>query len=227
MVGVAGDGARKLYDCENPCDYLDDPAWSPDGASIAACKMTDSGDGHLGSLVGIDVETGAETMLATFAPEDLCGGPRWSPDGSEISFELATSSGHLAPDEPIAVTLSVVDLSDGSTRDPAAHRSGRSSRSWGDWNPAGDLIVYSALPTPDAETPELFTIRPDGSDVRQLTNLAAEGSSAIEPTFDLDGASVVFVDESSGALRRVDLATGAVTNAFTKDTFANHPSPRP
>ena len=39
-----------------------------------------------------------------------------------------------------------------------------------------------ALPTADAETPELFTIRPDGSEVRQLTNLAVEGSSAIEPT---------------------------------------------
>ena len=225
VVGVAGDGARKLYDCESPCDYLDDPAWSPDGGSIAACKMSDSGDDHLGSLVGVDVETGAETTLATFAPEDLCGSPRWSPDGSEISFELGHRPGTSLFDEPIEVTLSIVDLS-GITAirpltDPALFAS------WGDWSPVGDLIVYSALPAPDAETPELFTVRPDGSEVRQLTNLAAEGSSAIEPSFDLDGASVVFVDESSGALRRVDLATGAVTDAFTKDTFGNHPSPRP
>jgi Tol biopolymer transport system component len=226
VVGVAGDGARKLYDCESPCDYLDDPAWSPDGGSIAACKMTDSGDGHLGSLVGIDVETGAERALATFAPEDLCAGPRWSPDGSEISFELAHRTGTSLVDEPIEVTLSVVDLS----ADPPAIRPLTAPAlfaSWGDWNPAGDLIVYSALPTPDAETPELFTVRPDGSDGRQLTNLAAEGSSAMEPTFDLDGASVVFVDGSTGVLRRVDLITRAITNPFTTDIIANHPRARP
>lgn len=226
VVGVDGVGARKLYDCESPCDYLDDPAWSPDGASIAACKLTDSGDGHLGSLIGVDVETGAETTLATFATEDFCAGPRWSPDGSEISFELGHRPGTSLFDEPIEVTLSVVDLS----ADPPAIRPLTDPAlfaSWGDWNPAGDLIVYSALPTTDADTAELFTIRPDGSDVRQLTNLAVEGSSAIEPTFDIDGASAVFVDASTGSLRRVDLATGAVTDAFSTNTFGNHPSPRP
>lgn len=226
VVGVAGDGARKVYDCENPCDFLDDPAWSPDGGSIAACKMTDSGDGHLGSLVGIDVETGAERELATFAREDFCGGPRWSPDGTQISFELARRPDTSLPDDPIAVTLSVVDLS----ADPPAIRPLTDPAlfaAWGDWSPAGDLIAYSALPTPDAEVPELFTIRPDGSDIRQLTNLAVEGSSAFEPTFDLDGASVVYVDGSTGALRRVDLVTGTITNPFTTDVIANHPSPRP
>jgi hypothetical protein len=74
---------------------------------------------------------------------------------------------------------------------------------------------------------ELFTIRPDGSDGRQLTNLGVEGSSVTEPTFDLDGASVVFVDGSTGALRRVDLVTGAITNPFSIDVLGAHPSPRP
>ena len=219
-------GPARLYDCENPCDFLDDPAWSPDGASIAACKMTDSGDGHLGSLVGIDVETGAETTLATFAPEDFCGGPRWSPDGSEISFELAHRTGTSLLDDAVGVTLSIVNLG----ADPPAIRPLTDPTlfaSWGDWNPAGDLIVYSALPTPDAAAAELFTIRPDGSDIRQLTTLTGEGGSAIEPTFDLDGSSVVFVDEVGGSLRRVDLATGAVTAAFTTDVFGAHPRATP
>ncbi|HYN31318.1 MAG TPA: hypothetical protein VES40_01730 [Ilumatobacteraceae bacterium] len=226
VVDVDGVRARKVYDCESPCDYLDDPAWSRDGASIAACKMTDSGDGHLGSLISVDFKTGAETTLATFAPEDFCAGPRWSPDGSEISFELAHRTGTSLVDEPIEVTLSVVSLSaDPPTIRPLTEPT--LFASWGDWNPAGDLIVYSALPTSDAPVPELFTIRPDGSDLRQLTNLTAEGGSATEPTFDLDGSSVVFVDGVGGSLRRVDLDTGAVTPAFTTDIFGTHPRPRP
>lgn len=226
IVGVDGVGARKLYDCEKPCDYLDDAAWSPDGSSIAACKMTDSGDGHLGTLIGVDVETGAETTLATFAREDFCAGPRWSPDGTKISFELVHRTGTSLLDEAVGVTLSIVNLA----ADPPAIRPLTDPTlfaSWGDWSPAGDLIVYSGLPTPDAATTELFTIRPDGSDIRQLTNLTSQGGSAIEPTFDVDGSGVVFVDEVGGSLRRVDLATGEVTTAFTTDIFGTHPRPRP
>ena len=225
VVGADGVGARKVNDCENPCDFLDDPAWSPDGGSIAACKMTDSGNGHIGSLIGVDVETGVETTLATFAPEDFCGGPRWSPDGSEISFELGHRAGTSLLDEPIEVTLSIVNLAAGPTAirpltDPTLFAS------WGDWNPAGEVVVYSALPTSDGAEPDLFTIRPDGSDVRRLTNLAGQGGSATEPTFDIEGTGVVFVDGDSGALRRVDLATGAITNPFTADVVGSHPRPR-
>ncbi len=226
VVGVDGVGARKLYDCESPCRLLDDPAWSPDGSSIAACKLTNSDDGYLGSLVGIDVETGDEVTLATLAPEDVCSGARWSPDGTEISLELVHRTGTSLIDEVVGVTLTIVNLS----ADPLAIRPLTDPAlfaSWGNWNPAGDLIVYSALPTPDAAAAELFTVQPDGSDIRQLTNVASEGGSAIEPIFDLDGSSVVFVDEVAGSLRRVDLATGAVTPAFTADISGAHPRPRP
>lgn len=226
VVDVDGSDAHKIFDCESPCEFLDDPAWSPDGTSIAVCKMIETEDGHIGSLIRVDVEAGGETTLAAFAPEDFCAGPRWSPDGSEIVLELVHRPGTSLLDEPIGVTLAIVDL----TADPSTITALTDSALFAataDWNRAGDLIVYSALATPDATAPDLFTIRPDGSALTRLTTLAEEGESAVEPTFDLDGSSVVFVDDAVGSLLRVDLATGETTAAFSTDLFGVHPRPRP
>jgi Tol biopolymer transport system component len=226
VVGVDGVGARKLDDCNAPCDYLDDPAWSPTGGSIAVCKMTESGEDHLGTLITVDVQTGAETVLAGFAPEDFCSGPRWSPDGSEISFELVHRAGTGLFDKIVGVALATADLRTAppvvrTLTDPALFAS------WGSWKPSGDLIVYSALATPDANMPDLYSMRPDGSDRRQLTNLAVAGRSATQGTFDLDGTGVVFADETQSSLLRVDLASGAITKLFTTNLFGDHPRPRP
>ena len=96
-----------------------------------------------------------------------------------------------------------------------------------DWDPTGELIVYSALPAADATSNDLFTIRPDGSDQQRLTTLADAGGSAVQPSFDQSGSSVVFVDESVRQLKSVDLANGAITTAFPTDVFGDHPRARP
>jgi Tol biopolymer transport system component len=96
-----------------------------------------------------------------------------------------------------------------------------------DWSRDGELIVYSALPKAGGEAPDLFTIAPDGSDIRRRTTLADGGGSAQEPTFDLDGSSVVFVADGAAPLSRVDLDSGVVSTAFAADTAGNHPRPRP
>lgn len=226
VVAVDGTGARMVFNCEGLCDYLDDPAWSPDGTSIAVCKMAETDDGHIGSLIGVDVETGAETILATSAPEDFCAGPRWSPDGSRIVLEVVHRAGTSLLDDPVAVTLSIVDLA----ADPPVVRALTDPSLFAataDWNRAGDLIVYSALATPDGAAPDLFTIRPDGSVLARLTTLADDGGSAVHPTFDLDGSSVVFVNDVAETMLRVDLASGETAAAFATDVFGAHPRPRP
>ncbi|HYN66099.1 MAG TPA: hypothetical protein VES93_04365 [Ornithinibacter sp.] len=96
-----------------------------------------------------------------------------------------------------------------------------------DWNDAGDLIVYSALATPDGAGPELFTIRPDGTRRTQLTSVVAGGGTAEEPSFDRDGTGVVFVDRGEPGLVRVDLTTRTVTPAFATSVAARHPRVRP
>lgn len=225
ITNLDGSGGRRLFDCEHPCDYIDDPAWSPDGTSIAVCLMTVDGDDHLGTLAAVDVDTGQVTDLySAESPNTFCAGPRWSPDGRSIVMELVDREGTSLDSDVIGVTLSIVDLSADpatllSLTDPALFAA------TADWNKSGDLVVFSALPEPGGNRPDLFTIAPDGSGLHRLTFRSDNGGSATEPSFDAAGATVVFV--ADGALKRLDLATGETTPAFTGPTPGQHPRPRP
>lgn len=188
--------------------------------------MDSSGANHLGSLVSIDAVTGDKSTLATLEPKDFCSGARWSPDGRMLVMEVVHRDGTTLESNVIGVTLSTVDTSVTpptlvALTDPALFAA------TADWNDAGDLIVYSALASSDAAGPELFTIKPDGSGLTQLTSVVSGGGTAEEPSFNQDGTAVVFVDRSAPGLVSVNLATGTVTPAFAKSTVARHPRVRP
>jgi Tol biopolymer transport system component len=223
-----GSGSRLLLDCTEPCDDLDDPAWSPDGRSIATCEFTTAAEGvHLGTLVSVDVATGTATTLYTPSRKrDFCAGPRWSPDGRSIVLEVAHRDGTSATAEVVGVTLAVVDLS----AQPVTVRALTDPKLFAataDWSRDGRLIVYAALPAAGDDATDLFTIAPDGSDLRRRTTLADSGGSASQPAFDLDGLSVVFVAEGAPPLSRVDLGSGRLDAAFAAETAGDHPRPRP
>jgi Tol biopolymer transport system component len=212
ITNVDGTDPRKIFDCEGVCDYVDDPAWSPDGGSVAVCIMTAAGNEHLGALVSVDVATTETTTLYTpDRKETFCAGPRWSPDGRRIVLELVDRNDTILDGDVIGVTLTVIDLSTDPVTtlpltDPVLFAA------TADWNRDGDLIVYSALAEPGSEGSDLYTIAPDGSGLQRRTFLSDQQGSATEPSFDIDGTTVVFV--SKGVLSRLDLSTNEVTSAF-------------
>jgi len=224
IVNIDGSEPHIVYDCSAPCDYLDDPAWSPDGGSIAACEQMTADGEQSWSLANVDVATGALTKAFVPADGDFCAGPRWSPDGHSLVMEIVHVD-REAPDNPITgVTLSTVDL---NGRPPTAIGITEPDlfAATADWSPAGDLIVFSALPESGAETSEIYTIKPDGTGLTRLTQLADDGASGYEPSFDATGASIVFVN--NGHLSRVPSDGGEVEDAFVNRVGGDHPRSRP
>jgi Tol biopolymer transport system component len=232
VVDVDGADAERILDCADPCRNVDDPSWMPDGQSIIYSRNAydPSGAVGLGTLEVVQVATGDVEVL--LGPESTVAfaGVRPAPDGSAAVLEVVSKTGPDPWAEATGLTLSVVDLSTAAhavtaITDPALFAA------TADWSPDGTLIIYSALAQAEDESPDLFSIRPDGTEMTQVTQLAADGGSAIHPTFTPDSARVVFVADlgtGDGGLAQVDL-NGANLGPATSDGYlaGNHPRIRP
>lgn len=115
--------------------------------------------------------------------------PAWSPDGKSLVFATYDGVWIVASDGSNLRRL----VSSRSASDPV-------------WSSTGDVIAISIG---DAEA-DIFTIRPDGSELRAVTNL--EGRE-VHPTFSPDAATIAFSHRTgaSSDVFRLDRATGATT----------------
>jgi Tol biopolymer transport system component len=227
VADVDGSNPRMLLDCVAPCAWIDEAAWSPDGRRIAFQRLEPMEHGHLiSTLELLDVDTGATEVVLVMPDQQVVLQPRWSPDGRRIVVEVI----HLTEDRLDADVddgaIGIVDLDD---PDPRVRRIAGEFANSPDWSPDGTLVLWSR-PGPDGGS-DVWVAKPDGSDARRVSDLAATGGGADQPAFTPDSQAIIFVWSEPGQPGRIGRigvdGTGLASAVGDLTVDAMHPRVRP
>lgn len=171
--------------------FWDNPAWSRDGTRIATIGYTGNPQASLPSasvLAVVEVASGEVTVVSEFSQADgfLHSFPRWSPDDSALVLNVDNFTG----EEFSGSTVAIMRETDSDWSEPESITElGEFARP--DWHPTEDLIVFCSFDVGGFQSTDepsnLFTIRPDGSDLAQITNFGPGGERASQPTWTPDG----------------------------------------
>jgi TolB protein len=185
MSADAGD-ARRLVG--GPEVSGSDAAWSPDGCSIAFVAPADPYDLYGDATITIVAADGRDQRRIS-RPLPLLSGPEWSPDGQEIAF--------------IAGADQLFKINIWSGRDIELTPPG--VRVLGDvaWSPDGTELVFPGLPAEGLA--DLYSVRPDGSGLRQITETPEDDEYA--PSWSPDGRRLAFDSSSRNDQDEVTLVT--------------------
>jgi Tol biopolymer transport system component len=179
------------------------PAYSPDGLQLA---FVESRDALTTNVIGIrercDASTHCNHLPQVFfeAHQTLestriatatawIEGLDWSPDGQQLVFYRVAKDSDGKPTGTselwvVSVGANTFDTNLHKIPLPAGLTAGDP-----DWSPDGSRIVFSSQPIHDwndagvADVPDVYTVRPDGSDLQQLTHDGGGGS----PSWTSDG----------------------------------------
>jgi len=202
-VNADGTGQRMLTPrCRagtaSPCPVDGDPAYSPDGRWVAFDRDQSTGKAVDSKLLISNTALAHTRVVFTYGrkpgvPE--VGVPVWSPDGKWLAFEVCNCNGRRY--KPVGVSAVYVIGVDGK----GLHRVTPWKLSAGarDWSPDGSRILITST-TADNGDPgpaggNLYTVRPDGTDLRQITHLATSDGVQIG-SYSPDGTSIVFTTKA-------------------------------
>jgi Tol biopolymer transport system component len=107
--------------------------------------------------------------------------PAWSPDGNQLVFEVRNSK---KGDPPNRRALFVVNA-DGSALRKLTDWSLNAGDS-PDWSPDGTVILFRSVSTANRHHGNLYTIHPDGTGLKRLTNYPA-AKTVLTGSFSPDG----------------------------------------
>jgi Tol biopolymer transport system component len=160
-----------------------DPSWSPDGTRIAVERfdIPAGRDGiyimHADGTHPVQV-TQSDALLGENAE------PQWSPDGKKLVLQIVSDSKGSAV---FTVNLDGTHLRQLTPYGLFAEHP--------DWSPDGHLIIFEDYGNgaPPGVSTNVFTVRPDGSHLTNVTNDEGGAVNAANPAWSPDGNKIVFV----------------------------------
>jgi Tol biopolymer transport system component len=197
IMRADGSHQRPLTACDGSnCLGSEDPAFSPDGRSIAFAQdlLDANGVNFQGIFIMRSDGTGLHRITSN-GPDALPDtSPRFSPDGTHLVF---------AREVPGGSQLMIVGA-DGTGLRPLVDGTGP------DWSPDGKHVAFGlARTTGDTTTFDIAIVRPDAVHMRPLTNEPADLRAAFEPDYSPSGRRLVFSETDASGCRLVTLgATG-------------------
>jgi Tol biopolymer transport system component len=172
LVIMKSDGTHAHTILDNTYKVIAFPCWSPDGTQIAF---------GIGGFFGRPVKAG---QLALIHPDGTgyrlltdgkasSGFPSWSPDGKQLVFRVMDKGGEQGLRILTLDGAKITKLTSDYDTFPV-------------WSPRGDKIAFCSMRDGDFD---IYTIRPDGTEVRKLTE---SHSNDAHPIWSPDGNWIVF-----------------------------------
>jgi Tol biopolymer transport system component len=191
-----GAHARQLTACAGSCLDDNDPALSPDDTKIAYLRiggpLVTIGQVEMPATQKLQIAavtagglTQVQTIFQTTTTTEL-NAPRWSPDGSHLVFW----TDHVNPDSGQVDATAVFTIrADGTHLQQVTPQSMLAGEC--DWSPDGTRLVFATHPLGGFNfvpvVSNLFIVRPDGTELRQLTNSTTPNDRATQAHFTPDG----------------------------------------
>jgi Tol biopolymer transport system component len=175
VMNADGSGQRALFDAKDV--GIVSPSWSPDGRQIVfAMGRYGLRNPNTPAQLALVRSDGSGLHILTHGM-DNSGYPSFSPDGSRLVYRVFGSQQGLR----------ILSLDDAKIT--------KLTSAWDDfpmWSPRGDRILFTGFRTGDFD---IYTIRPDGSDLRQLTHDHGNDAHAV---WSPDGQSILFTSSRMG-----------------------------
>ncbi len=183
-----GSDAHRFFDGGDACEAVFHPSWSPDGTRLA---MVCYDNEKVSSLAVLDLASMSMTKLASVTyPEFMDNPSTWSPDGASIAFDIV----RWGPTDVFleGSLVATVPAAGGKVKRLTTMETFMSHPSW---QPNGGALVmnsYDIANGADLDKPSnLFTIKPDGTGLRQITHSSVDGFMRIGlPRWDPDGTRI-------------------------------------
>jgi Tol biopolymer transport system component len=181
VMNIDGSDRKMIFQRQDAASLM--PTWSPDCQSVAVGVGTFfGGRGFAPANVFVVKADGSENRQLTQNTVNS-GYPAWHPDGKTLIYRVWGTE-----DVPEKRGLRALDMSTNATKVLTTN--------WDNFpfvSPTGDRVVFTRrMPSFDFE---VFTMKPDGTDVKQLTSTPGADAHA---TWSADGKEIWFSSSRSG-----------------------------